>query len=220
VWFFAAAGAVVHPGAPTKTLRPLARAAKRQAFATCHMLSGLLLMAGLSIGLVALFSDGTPRHGPWLVYAWVMSQTVGVDGQLVGAWYRVSVAVSRRRWGMAAAFALLGLLLAYVGYVAVLVFATQQAYRLTTAQALSHLGMDATTWLRQRAFVSVLLACLSGYLRYRAPRRHTPSLEPTFRTSLCWFLAVSRPAAERVAPALCASTRQPQRGVKVGPQAS
>ena len=142
------------------------------------LLSGPLLLAGLGIGLVALLSDGALLvTAPWLVYAWAISQTVGVDGQLVGAWYRVSVAISRRRWGVAAAFTILGLLLAYVGYVAALVFATQQAYRLTTAQALAHLGMDGTSWLWQRAFVSVLLVCLSGYLRYRAPRRRTPSLE-------------------------------------------
>src|SRR5258705_11424853 len=142
------------------------------------LLSGPLLLAGLGIGLVALLSDGALLvTAPWLVYAWAISQTVGVDGQLVGAWYRVSVAVSRRRWGVAAAFAILGLLLAYVGYVAALVFATQQAYRLTTAQALAHLGMDSTAWLWQRSAVSVLLVCLSGYLRYRAPRKQRLSLE-------------------------------------------
>src|SRR5215472_636857 len=86
------------------------------------------------------------------------------------------VAVSRKRYGAAVAFVLLGVLLAYVAYVAALVFATQQAYHNTTAQALSRLGMDATSWLWQRAGVSVLLVCLSGYLRYRAPRRDERSL--------------------------------------------
>jgi hypothetical protein len=37
--------------------------------------------------------------------------------------------------------------------------------------------MDATSWLRQRAGVSVLLVCLSGYLRYRAPHKPAQSLE-------------------------------------------
>jgi hypothetical protein len=142
------------------------------------LLSGPLLMAGLGIGLVALLSDGQLLvTAPWLVYAWAISQTVGVDGQLVGAWYRVSVAVGRGRWGVAAAFALLGLLLAYVGYVAALVFATQQTYHLTTVQALARLGMDSTSWLWQRSGVSVLLVCLSGYLRYRAPHRRIRPLE-------------------------------------------
>jgi hypothetical protein len=141
------------------------------------LLSGPLLMAGLGIGLVALLSDGQLLvTAPWLVYAWAISQTVGVDGQLVGAWYRVSVAVARRRVGVAVAFILLGLLLAYVAYIAALVFATQQAYHLSTAQALARLGMDATAWLWQRSAVSVLLVCLSGYLRYRAPRQRQQSL--------------------------------------------
>ena len=135
------------------------------------LVSGPLLMAGLGIGLVALLSDGALLlTAPWLLYAWAISQTVGVDGQLVGAWYRVSVAIARRRWGAALAFAALGVLLAYVAYVAALVFATQQTYGLSTAAALARLGMNSTSWLWQRSGVSVLLVCLSGYLRYRAPR--------------------------------------------------
>src|SRR5215472_14936812 len=142
------------------------------------LVSGPLLMAGLGIGLVALLSDGALLlTAPWLLYAWAISQTVGVDGQLVGAWYRVSVAIARRCWGVALAFVLLGLLLTYIAYVASLVFATQQAYHLTTGQALAHLGMDSTSWLWQRSAVSVLLVCLSGYLRYRAPRKQTLTLE-------------------------------------------
>jgi hypothetical protein len=142
------------------------------------LLSGPLLMAGLGIGLVALLSDGALLiTAPWLLYAWAISQTVGVDGQLVGAWYRVSVAIARRRWGAAFAFAALGGLLAYVAYIAALVFATQQTYGLTTAHALARLGMNSTSWLWQRSVVSVLLVCLSGYLRYRAPRKQVLSLE-------------------------------------------
>jgi hypothetical protein len=39
------------------------------------------------------------------------------------------------------------------------------------------MGMDSTSWLWQRSMVSVLLVCLSGYLRYRAPRRRVQTLE-------------------------------------------
>lgn len=41
--------------------------------------------------------------------------------------------------------------------------------------------MDSSTWLWQRSAVSVLLVCLSGYLRYRAPRKQTLSLEERTR---------------------------------------
>jgi hypothetical protein len=37
--------------------------------------------------------------------------------------------------------------------------------------------MDSMSWLWQRSAVSVLLVCLSGYLRYRAPRRRVRSLD-------------------------------------------
>ena len=141
------------------------------------LVSGPMLTVGLGIGLVSLLSDGALLvSAPWLLYAWAISQTVGVDGQLVGTWYRVSVAVSKRRWGVVCAFIVLGVALAYVGYIGALVFAMQQSYHLTTGQALARLGMNATTWLWQRAAVSVFLVCLSGYLRYRAPRQDTRTL--------------------------------------------
>jgi hypothetical protein len=87
------------------------------------------------------------------------------------------VAVARRRWGVVIGFVLLGCVLAYIAYVAAWVFATQQAYHLTIAAALARLGMDSTTWLWQRSAVSVLLVCLSGYLRYRAPRKRAQTLD-------------------------------------------
>src|SRR5215469_546734 len=142
------------------------------------LVSGPLLMAGLGIGLVALLSDGALLlTAPWLLYAWAISQTVGVDGQLVGAWYRVKVAQQRGKWGVVLCFVLLGLVLAYVGFIGSLIFAMQQAYHLSTTQALGQLGMDTHSWLWQRAGVSVFLVCLSGYLRYQAPRKQTMSLE-------------------------------------------
>src|SRR5215469_11405575 len=82
------------------------------------LLSGPLLMAGLGIGLVALLSDGSLLvTAPWLLYTWAISQTVGVDGQLVGAWYRVRVAQRSGKLGVVVCFILLGLALAYVGFV-------------------------------------------------------------------------------------------------------
>jgi hypothetical protein len=135
------------------------------------ILSGPFLTAGLGIGLVDLLSDGALFvNVPWLLYVWAVAQTVGVDGQLVGTWARVGRACRKRAWWAAVGFACLGLLLAYVGFVAALVFAYQQAYHLTTAGALGKLGFDTVSWLWQRTAVSVGLVCLSGLLRYQKPR--------------------------------------------------
>ncbi len=135
------------------------------------ILSGPFLTLGLGIGLVDLLSDGALFvNAPGLLYLWAIAQTVGVDGQLVGTWARVGQAWRRGRWFSVFGFALLGLLLAYVGFVAALVFAYQQAYHLTTAGALAKLGFDTVSWLWQRTAVSVGLVCLSGLLRYQKPK--------------------------------------------------
>jgi hypothetical protein len=59
--------------------------------------------------------------------------------------------------------------LAYVGFLASNVFATQQSQGLTTAEALARLGMDSTSWIVQRSALAVALVVLSGLLRYRPP---------------------------------------------------
>jgi MFS family permease len=135
------------------------------------ILSGPFLTFGLGIGLVDLLSDGALFvNAPALLYVWAIAQTVGVDGQMVVTWARVGRAFRRRAWGTVFGFSILGLLLAYVGFVAALVFAYQQAYHLTTARALAKLGFDTVSWLWQRTAVSVGLVCLSGLLRYQKPR--------------------------------------------------
>ena len=135
------------------------------------ILSGPFLTVGLGIGLVDLLSDGALfLTAPWLLYAWAIAQTVGVDGQLVGTWARVGQAFRRKQWGTVAGFMLLGFVLAYVGFVAALVFGYQQTYHLSTAQALGKLGFDTVSWLWQRTAVSVGLVCLSGVLRYSKPK--------------------------------------------------
>ena len=133
-----------------------------------------MLTVGLGIGLVSLLSDGALLvSAPWLLYAWAISQAVGVDAQLIGAWDRAKRALLARRWWTLLGLVVLGCALAYVGYVAALVFATQEANHVTEAAALASLGMNATTWLWQRVGVSVFLVALSGWTRYRTPRAQT-----------------------------------------------
>jgi hypothetical protein len=134
------------------------------------LVSGPMLTIGLGIGLVALLSGGKLLVDvPWLLYAWAVAQTFGADGNLVGMWYRVRLAVVRKQWVALIAYTLLGLLLGYVAFVASLVFSYQEAYGMTTTEALHRLGFNDDTWLVQRAAIGVFLVCLSAFLRYRAP---------------------------------------------------
>lgn len=131
------------------------------------LISGPLLTAGLAIALVDLLTDGRLLASqPALLFAWAVSQALGVDGQLVGASVKVGRAMRARRPWLAAAYLPLIGALGYVAYLASNVFATQQALGLTTQQALARLGMDDTTWIVARSLLAVSLVIISGLLRY------------------------------------------------------
>jgi hypothetical protein len=135
-----------------------------------NILAGPLLTVGLAIALVDLLTDGRLLTSqPGLLYGWAVSHAVGVDMQLVGSWDRARQALRARRSWELLGLLVLGVALAYVGWVAAQVFALQESQGLTTAQALARLGMDSTTWLIQRSALSVLLVCLSGWTRYHPP---------------------------------------------------
>lgn len=142
------------------------------------ILSGPLLTIGLGIALTDLLTDGKLLASePWLLYAWAISQAVGVDAQLVGSSYRIAHSLRSGRPWAALGYGLLVVALAYVGFIAAQIFATQQAQGITTAAALTQLGMNSTAWILQRSALSVALVVLSGLLRYVSPGKQRASLE-------------------------------------------
>lgn len=78
-------------------------------------------------------------------------------------------ALRERRYGALVALVVLGLVLAYVAWIAAQVFALQEADGISTQAALARLGMDPALWLVQRTALSVFLVCLAGWTRYHAP---------------------------------------------------
>jgi hypothetical protein len=133
--------------------------------------SGPLLTAGLAIALIDLLTDGRLLASqPTLLYAWAISQAVGVDGQLIGAAVKAGRAMRAGQPWRLAGYSILILALGYVAYLASNVFATQQALGISTQEALARLGMDATSWIVGRSLLAVLLVVLSGMLRYDRPQ--------------------------------------------------
>lgn len=137
-----------------------------------NLLSGPLLTLGLGIALIDLLTDGSLlARLPLLLYAWAISQAVGVDAQLVATWDRARLALwERRAWALVGLIALGGVL-AYVAWVAAQVFALQESEGVTTGVALARLGMDSAGWLAQRTALSVFLVCLAGWTRYHPPAK-------------------------------------------------
>jgi hypothetical protein len=139
--------------------------------------SGPLLVFGLGVALVALLTDGQLLvQQPWLLYAWAVAQAVGCDALLLGSSYNVGHSLRSRRYVAAVGYGVLVGALAYVGYVAALVFATSESSGVSTADALRSLGLDGTTWIVQRSALSVGLVVLSGLLRYVAPPKAMPDI--------------------------------------------
>lgn len=135
-----------------------------------NLLSGPLLTVGLGIALVDLLTEGKLLATvPVLLFTWAITQAIGVDSQLVAMWDKAHIALRERRYGALVALIVLGLVLAYVAWVAAQVFALQESEGITTAAALSRLGMDPALWLIQRTALSVFLVCLAGWSRYHAP---------------------------------------------------
>ena len=136
------------------------------------ILSGPILTAGLALALIDLLTDGQlVARVPALLYVWAGSQAIGLDAQFIGAAAKLARAIRRRAIWPIIGYAVLCLALGYVGYLASNVFATQEANGITTAEALSRLGMDSTSWIVQRSLLAVALVFLSGFLRYVAPVR-------------------------------------------------
>ena len=135
-----------------------------------NLIAGPLLTLGLGIALIDLLTDGSLlTHAPFLLYAWAISQAVGVDAQLVATWDRARIALRERRLWALLGLLVLGAVLAYVAWVAAQVFALQESEGVTTAQALARLGFDSAIWLIQRTALAVFLVCLSGWTRYHPP---------------------------------------------------
>jgi hypothetical protein len=106
-----------------------------------NLLSGPLLTLGLGVALVDLLTDGKLLTSvPMLLYAWAISQAIGVDAQPVATWDRARIALREQRFGALVGLVLLGLVLAYIAWVAAQVFALQESEGVSTGAALSRLS--------------------------------------------------------------------------------
>lgn len=131
-----------------------------------NILNGPLLLLGAGIALVDLLTDGALTvSAPILLYAWAISQALGIDTQLLGCFARARSAHAWARVG----WLVLGVILGFAAWQAGDVFAVQQAQHLSEATALARLGVDPAVWLGWRAFLAVGLVALSGWTRYRRP---------------------------------------------------
>lgn len=130
------------------------------------LVSGPVLVAGLSIGVISLLTDGKLLlNAPVLLYIWAGAQTVGVDAYTVVVWDNAARAFRAGKYAGAVVLAAFGCVLAYVGFVAAQVFSMQQTYGMTVSQALGTLGMSPLAWLYQRNGLAIFLVIVFAVTR-------------------------------------------------------
>lgn len=146
------------------------------------LVSGPVLLVGLGIGLVDLLTDGKLLISvPALLFAWAISQVVGVDAYLVVIWDHAARAFRAGKYGTAFVLSIFGSVLAYVAFVAAQVFSLAQTYGMTTDQALATLGMSPLSWLFQRnilaVFLVIVFACSRAFIGQESAAEEKARLE-------------------------------------------
>jgi len=135
------------------------------------LVAGPLLTIGLGVAVVDLATNNALLNSvPWLLVAWGIAMAVGLDAQVIAAWDRVGQAFQQRQWFVLALYLVVGVALGYVGYIACAVFGFEHALGYSEQQSLSMMGVNATLYQYQRAFLAVALVTLSALNRYHPPQ--------------------------------------------------
>ena len=136
-----------------------------------NILNGPLLMFGAGIALVDLLTDGAlTATDQALLFAWAISQALGIDLQLLACFARARLALLRQHYWALLGWLILGVPLAIATWQAGYVYAVQQSEHISEAAALAEVGMDRRAWLAWRLALAVGLVALAGWTRYVAPR--------------------------------------------------
>jgi len=139
-----------------------------------NIVNGPVLLAGMFIALIDLLTDGKlTATEPILLFVWAGSQALGIDGQLLGAWSRVSRARGWKLFG----WLIVGIVLGIAAWQAGYVFAVQQSQGISETAALAQLNMPVQAWLGWRMFLAVALIALHAITRYRKPAKAKAPLE-------------------------------------------
>src|SRR5258706_8244225 len=134
------------------------------------LIAGPLLTIGLGVAVVDLATNNALLNSvPWLLVAWGIAMAIGLDAQVIAAWDRVGVAFRQRQWFVLTLYLVIGVVFGYVGYIACAVFGFEHALGYSEAVALDRMGVDATLYQYQRAFLAVALVALSALNRYHPP---------------------------------------------------
>lgn len=134
-------------------------------------LSGYGVMVALGIGVIDLLSGANLSDVAAIPYIYAVSMAVGITGQLIALAARSGKSFNRGQWGRGLAYSVLVAGLAAIEYESGIIFGYHQAFGTSVLSSLAAQGISQSQFIQGRVAVAVVLAVLSGYLRYSPQRR-------------------------------------------------
>lgn len=149
------------------------------------VLSAPMLIFGMGITLVDLLTDGAATLAvPWLLYAWAISQVLGIEANISGSVYKGKLAYERGAWGVLIFYAILALALMGVAIIAGYAYAFHQSQGVPINETLRDLGIDAASWTMARSVLAVALVAVSALLRFTGKKATAASKAQKLRDDL------------------------------------
>ena len=132
-----------------------------------NTINGLALMIGAGIAVTDLLTDGQlSRLSDAFVYAWAVSQALGIEVQLLSAFARARQAQRTGATGAMIGWLFLGVILLLVTFLAGYVYSLVRTEHISTDLALAQLGISTFAFLGVRALLAAGLVALSGWTSY------------------------------------------------------
>lgn len=134
------------------------------------ILSGFLLMIGLVFSMSNILTDSLLNSIPGAQVVWAVSQAIAVDANLLLTWARAAKAFREKQWGAFAFLAFIGTVLLIVAAAVTDLESTQQALRISLAQAAQVFGLSIQSIIHIRSVVVAALAALIGWSYFAFPQ--------------------------------------------------
>jgi hypothetical protein len=149
------------------------------------VLSAPMLIFGMGITLVDLLTDGAATLAvPWLLFAWALSQAMGIEANISGAAFKAKLAYERGAWGALFFYTALVLSLGAVAIIAGYAYAFHQSQGVPINATLRDLGIDAASWTMARAILAFVLVVISALLRFTGKKATAASKAQKLREEI------------------------------------
>jgi hypothetical protein len=149
------------------------------------VLSAPMLLFGAGITVVDLLTDGSATLAvPWLLFAWAVSQAMGIEANVSGAVHKAKLAYERGAWFPMILYILLVCALGAVVIIAGYAYSYHQAQGIPIQDSLRDLGIDPAMWTMSRSILAFALIAISAAMRFTGKKPDAASKAQKLREEI------------------------------------